>query len=92
MLALGLAGVPLATGASPLRFCFEDASQAPWTEPDGSGLALDLLRTAAARLHVVGAGHEHAIAVWGPLGLEGREVWHWKDRRDRRQLAALFAL
>ena len=46
----------------------------------------------AARLHVVGGGHEHAIAVWGPLGLEGREVWHWKDRRDRKQLAALFAL
>ena len=46
----------------------------------------------AARLHVVGAGLGHAIAVWGPLGLEGREVWHWKDRRDRKQLAALFAL
>jgi len=45
-----------------------------------------------ARLHVVGGGHDHAIAVWGPLALEGREVWHWKDRRDRRQLAALFAL
>ena len=46
----------------------------------------------AARLRVVGCGGGHAVAVWGPLGLEGREVWHWKDRRDRRQLAALFAL
>ncbi|MDO5692397.1 MAG: FAD-dependent oxidoreductase [Pseudomonadota bacterium] len=41
-------------------------------------------------LKVVGCGDGRAIAVWGPLSLEGREVWHWKDRRDRRQLAALF--
>lgn len=46
----------------------------------------------AARLRVVGCGDGHAIAVWGPLGLEGREVWNWKTRRDRRQLAALFSL
>ena len=46
----------------------------------------------ASRLRVVGCGDGHAIAVWGPLGLEGREVWHWKSRRDRRQLAALFAV
>ncbi len=44
-----------------------------------------------SRLHVVGCGGGYAIAVWGPLGLEGREVWHWKDRRDRRQLASLLA-
>ena len=44
----------------------------------------------ASRLRVVGCGGGQAIAIWGPLGLEGREVWHWKDRRDRRQLAALF--
>lgn len=43
------------------------------------------------RLHVLGGGHGHAIAAWGPLSLAGREVWHWKDRRDRRHLAALFA-
>ena len=43
-----------------------------------------------SRLKVVSCGDGHAIAVWGPLSLEGREVWHWKDRRDRRQLAALF--
>lgn len=43
-----------------------------------------------ARLRVVGCGNGHAIAVWGPLGIEGREVWHWKERHDRRQLAALF--
>ncbi len=48
--------------------------------------------TDASRLHVVCCGDKQAIAVWGPLGIEGREVWHWKDRRDRRQLAALFSL
>lgn len=42
------------------------------------------------RLHVVGCGDGQAIAAWGPLSLEGREVWNWKERRDRRQLAALF--
>jgi NADH dehydrogenase FAD-containing subunit len=44
-----------------------------------------------SRLKVVGCGDGRAIAVWGPLSLEGREVWHWKDRRDRRQLATLFS-
>ena len=43
-----------------------------------------------SRLKVVGCGGGHAIAVWGPLSLEGREVWNWKERRDRRQLATLF--
>ena len=72
--------------------------------PAEVGAALDAnLRTAigggafrkapvdASRLKVVSCGDGQAIAVWGPLGLEGREVWNWKDRRDRRQLAALFA-
>ena len=44
------------------------------------------------RLRIVSCGSGQAVAAWGPLGLEGREVWHWKDRRDRRQLAALFAV
>lgn len=43
-----------------------------------------------SRLKVMACGDGHAIAVWGPFSLEGREVWHWKDRRDRRQLVALF--
>ena len=46
--------------------------------------------TQVSRLRVVGCADGHGIAVWGPLGIEGREVGHWKDRRDRRQLAALF--
>ena len=42
------------------------------------------------RLRTVSCGDGHAIAAWGFLAIEGREVWNWKDRRDRRQLAALF--
>lgn len=45
----------------------------------------------APRLHVASAGAGQAIAAWGPFSLQGREVWHWKDRRDRRQLADLMA-
>jgi len=41
-------------------------------------------------LNVAACGSRHAIAVWGPLGLEGREVWNWKDRRERKRLAELF--
>lgn len=47
---------------------------------------------AAPRLRLMSAGERHAIATWGPLGLEGREVWHWKRRRDRKQLADLLGL
>jgi polar amino acid transport system substrate-binding protein len=38
--------VPQAQGA-PLNFCFEDAPQAPWTMPDGSGLNIELLKRVA---------------------------------------------
>jgi polar amino acid transport system substrate-binding protein len=30
--------------ADPLKFCFEDAPQKPWTYPDGTGLNFDLLK------------------------------------------------
>lgn len=43
----------------------------------------------APGLRVINCGDGRAVALWGPLSFEGREVWHWKDRRDRRQLAAL---
>ncbi len=77
----------------------------PSDAPPEFGTVLDAnLRTAVAggnfrkaptevsRLRVLSCGNGHAIAAWGPLGLEGREVGHWKDRRDRRQLAALFSV
>lgn len=44
------------------------------------------------RLQVFDCGQGQAIATWGPLSLAGREVWHWNDRRERRQLAELLAL
>ncbi|MDR1967726.1 MAG: FAD-dependent oxidoreductase [Burkholderiaceae bacterium] len=42
------------------------------------------------RLKIVTGGSHHAIAAWGPFSLEGREVWNWKARHERRQMDALF--
>jgi polar amino acid transport system substrate-binding protein len=43
--ALALVGPCLSDAhAAPLNFCFEDAPQAPWTMPDGTGLNFDMLR------------------------------------------------
>lgn len=39
-----------AAAGEPLRLCFEDAPQRPWTMPDRSGLSLDLLREVETRL------------------------------------------
>lgn len=36
--------------AAPLKFCFEDVPQTPWTQPDGSGLNFELLKRVEARL------------------------------------------
>jgi len=46
----------------------------------------------AVRLHAAASGEAQAIAVWGPFVLEGRQVWHWLNRRNRKQLEALFEL
>ena len=35
-------------------------------------------------LNLLSCGSRHAIASWGGLSLEGRWVWHWKDRIDRQ--------
>ncbi|ARU05674.1 hypothetical protein CCO03_14150 [Comamonas serinivorans] len=40
-------------------------------------------------LRVVSSGNRQAIVTWGPLALEGREVWNWKHRRDARLLDGL---
>jgi hypothetical protein len=40
----------------------------------------------------IASGEGQAIGVWGPFSLEGRMVWHRLDRRNHKQLAALFAL
>nr|WP_315486299.1 transporter substrate-binding domain-containing protein [uncultured Undibacterium sp.] len=39
-----------ALAVTPLKFCFEDAPQAPWTLPDGRGLNLELLKRVERRL------------------------------------------
>ncbi len=39
-----------ATGAAPLRLCYEDINQPPWSAPDGSGLNLVLLNKVAQQL------------------------------------------
>lgn len=46
--ALLISLISLSTHAAPLRFCFEDTAQVPWTTPDGSGLNFDLLKRVEA--------------------------------------------
>ncbi len=41
----------------------------------------------ARTLNLLACGGRYAIASWGPLGFEGRWVWHWKDHIDRRFVA-----
>jgi polar amino acid transport system substrate-binding protein len=36
--------VASAQAQTPLKFCFEDTPQSPWTMPDGSGLSIELLK------------------------------------------------
>lgn len=36
--------------AAPLRLCYEDVPQPPWTMPDGSGLNIELLKRVEAQL------------------------------------------
>lgn len=78
---------------------------APYHAPMEAGLALEANLQAALngsafkkialhtrRLPAISCGSQHAIANWGPLALGGHEVWRWKNRRDRRNLAVLFNL
>jgi NADH dehydrogenase FAD-containing subunit len=61
----------------------------------GPALALNLRRflaggdlqpwkTSLRSLYLLSCGERRAIASWGPWCAEGRWVWHWKDRIDRR--------
>jgi NADH dehydrogenase FAD-containing subunit len=40
-------------------------------------------------LRCLSSGQRQAIVTWGPLSLEGREVWNWKHRRDARLFDSL---
>jgi len=44
------------------------------------------------RSHVAVSGEGQAIALWGPLCLEGGMVWRWLNRSNHKRLAALSAL
>ena len=50
-LMLSFAMAAQAADRQALRWCYEDASALPWTRPDGTGLNLELLRTAEKNLH-----------------------------------------
>jgi len=38
---------------------------------------------AVRKVNLISCGGRYAIAAWGPLHVEGRWVWHLKDRIDR---------
>jgi len=40
-------------------------------------------------LSILSCGGRYALATWGEWAAEGRWVWHWKDRIDRRWVASL---
>ena len=41
----------------------------------------------ARTLNLISCGNQYAIGSWGGIGFEGRWVWRWKDRIDRRYVA-----
>lgn len=43
--------------------------------------------TSSRALALLNCGNRHAVASWEGIALEGRWVWHWKDRIDRRFIA-----
>jgi polar amino acid transport system substrate-binding protein len=48
--ALVAPAAPCEAAAAPLRLCYEDVPQPPWTMPDGSGLNIELLKRVEALL------------------------------------------
>lgn len=60
--------------ARNLRRALEGVAPASFHSPRGA-------------LALLNCGDRRAIVSWGGLALEGRWVWHWKDRIDRRFMA-----
>ena len=52
------------------------------------GQPLTAYRPQTRTLNLLSCGNRHAIAAWGGFSLEGAWVWRWKDRIDRRFVAA----
>lgn len=57
--------------AHNLRAACESRALAPWTPQ-------------ARALYLISTGDRNALAIWGPWSWNGRWVWRWKDRIDRR--------
>jgi NADH dehydrogenase FAD-containing subunit len=52
-----------------------------------AGAALQPYMPQQRTLYLLSLGAKRAIASWGPWSVEGRWVWHWKDRIDRGFIA-----
>ena len=59
--ALAASVLPAAASSAPLKLCYEDAPQAPWTMPDGSGLNVELLQRVA---RLTGERFEYYARPW----------------------------
>ncbi|MCK7498005.1 MAG: hypothetical protein MZW92_50255 [Comamonadaceae bacterium] len=64
-------GAGRSASARNLRAALNGTAPAPW-RPQRRALAL------------ISAGEKYAVGLWGPFSWEGRWVWNWKDRIDRR--------
>lgn len=49
-----------------------------------TGGSMKTYRPRRHSLYLLACGPQYAIASWGPFSAEGKWVWHWKDRIDRR--------
>lgn len=52
------------------------------------GAGLERYHPQRRALALISTGDRHAVATWGRLAFSGQWVWRWKDRIDRRFMAA----
>lgn len=52
-----------------------------------AGKSLETFRPQHRHLVLIGTGDAHAVASWSALGWQGKWVWRWKQRIDRRFIA-----
>jgi selenide,water dikinase len=48
------------------------------------GTPMRPFRPRRSYLALISTGERHAVGTWGGLAWQGRWVWRWKDRIDRR--------
>jgi len=56
-----------------------------------TGAPLSEYRPRPRALSILACGARYALAMWGDWAVEGRWVWRWKDRIDRRWMESLRA-